>query len=170
MARIRSTRRCNPMPSIALAIAIAGALTLTPATGEAAAASGIACTMLTRPEVKTHIVWAAHLDTVELREEAVPHGYSCTYPSVFVQVLDIPAAEWSTWLNTFKAEPNEAVPGVGDEAWVRNNRKRHAEFVVRKGTQVVTVQYNYTGTGGEPYESAKLAVIALGKAYAAKLR
>lgn len=167
MHGFRITRQVLLLTSIVML----GALMLAPAiTANAAAPTTPACTLLSKEEVKTHLAWPSHVDGVPLQEDALPNGSSCAFPSVVVQILNLPAAEWSTWLTTFKTEPNEAVPGVGDEAWVRNNRKRHAEFAVRKGTQVVTLQYSYTGSSGEPYESAKLAVIALGKAYAAKLR
>jgi hypothetical protein len=137
---------------------------------DAGPATSPACNLLSRAEVKAQIPWASNLDALPLREEPLTNGISCGFPSVVVHVLTLPAASWNTWITTFRMEPNEAVAGIGDEAWLRNNRNRHAEFVVRQGTQVVCVLYNYAGSNGEPFASAKLAVIALGKAYAAKLR
>jgi hypothetical protein len=77
------------------------------------------CSLLPKEEVKKHLPWNAVVDRMEPEEEAIgPSGSSCNYPSVFIQVLP----------GTKTAGPPsqnggyEAIAGVGDEAYFRNNR------------------------------------------------
>jgi hypothetical protein len=97
------------------------------------------------------------------------YGSGCSYPSVYIQVMSMPESGWKRWLDGLKDETLEPVSGIGDEAFIRDNKKRFAELCAKVGGQVITVQYDLDENQGETTQSAKPRVIALAKALAAKL-
>ena len=159
---------------MALAVAL-------PATAQAqgrgrsnAATSAIrACALLPAGEVKRLVALPDPLNLYEKMppdEEAVGRGSSCSYPNVHVQIDPF---EWSTIDSMRVKTPAqfEAVPGVGDAAYLHANKQRSvefAEFYARIGAHVLTIQMDVPD--GKTTASVKPGVIALAQAYAAKLR
>jgi|RhiMethySRZTD1v2_1073278.scaffolds.fasta_scaffold404095_3 hypothetical protein len=124
-----------------------------------------ACSLLTKEEVKKIVPWAAMLDQFPVEEEPVgTSGSSCNYPNVHIQVLPYTPGFVETARKQEKFEP---LPGVGDEAYFRDNRGEYAELLVRSGQRIVTVQKDI-GTN-RTAETEKPAVVALAKALIAKL-
>ena len=123
------------------------------------------CGLLPVAEVKKLAPWPAHVDVMKPEEESIgTTGSSCNYPSVFVQVLAYSQRMVDTLKKSSTLEP---VPGVGDEAYVRNNKDYYAELVARVGPHLLTIQMSIERG---KFESAKPSLIELGKLYAAKLR
>jgi hypothetical protein len=125
-----------------------------------------ACSLLTREEVKKHLPWASVLDQLKTQEEALgTYGSACTYPSVEVQVMSFRQGTLDT---VKKMENVEPVPGVGDEAYLRDNRGRYAELVVKVGNELLTLQANIPT--GQKIDSVKPGVVSLATAMVPKLR
>ena len=122
------------------------------------------CPLVAKEEVKKHLPWSAALDGMPIEEEPIgANGSSCEFPTVGVQVLPftqgfIDAAR--------KSAPLEAIPGVGDEAYFRNNQNRWAEVLVKVGPRLLTLQASASGS----IEAVKPRVIELAKVYVSKLR
>ena len=162
-------------PMLALAVVV-------PATGKAqgrgrsnAATSGIrACAVLPAGKVKRLAALPDPLNLYEKMppdEEAVGRGSSCNYPSVYVQIDPF---EWSTIDSMRIKTPAqfEAVPGVGEAAFMRANKAaasvEFAELYARIGTHVLTIQLDVPD--GKTTAAVKPGLVALAQAYAAKLR
>jgi hypothetical protein len=128
-----------------------------------------ACSLLTMEEVKQFAPWPPQLDQFKPQEDVMANGSGCSYPSVYIQVMSMPESGWKRWLDGLKDETLEPVSGIGDEAFIRDNKKRFAELCAKVGGQVITVQYDLDENQGETTQSAKPRVIALAKALAAKL-
>src|SRR5262245_12283048 len=99
-----------------------------------------ACSLLTREEVKSLSPWPPLLDPLETQEDSLQNGTACTYPNVHIQVLSMSQDQWKRWINSFKNPSLEAVSGVGDEAYLRDNRQMWAELCAKVGPQVLTIQ------------------------------
>ena len=125
------------------------------------------CALVPLQEVKKIAPWPAHIDPyAKAEEEAIgPQGSSCNYPTAHVQVM---AFNQRMLDAARKARTLEPVSGVGDEAWVSNNRNMFAEIYARVGPHLLTVQTDI-GTG-KTFESEKPTLIALARAFVAKLR
>ena len=125
-----------------------------------------ACSLLSKEEVKKHLPWRAALDQLKVEEDPIgASGSGCSFPTVYVQVMPFSP----NFLEAARKRGGlEAVAGVGDEAYFHNNRDRYAELFVRVGKNMVTLQGNVPHDG--TIDATKPKVIALGKAYAAKLR
>jgi hypothetical protein len=67
-----------------------------------------------------------------------------------------------------KAGKLDPVAGVGDEAYVHNNKERFAELYARVGPHLLTVQLDIATN--KTFETSKPALVELAKAFAAKLR
>jgi hypothetical protein len=126
-----------------------------------------ACSLLSLAEVKKLAPWQPHLDRYAKGEEAAlgSYGSSCEYPTVGIQVM---AFNRSTIDALRKAGPIESVGGVGDEAYVRNNRGDFAELFARVGPHLLTVQLSIESN--KTFDATKPSLIEIGKAFAAKLR
>ena len=126
------------------------------------------CSLLSLAEVKKLAPWEKHFDPFAKGEEEPigTSGSSCSYPTLFIQVM----AFNQSFIDTLKKRGAalEPVAGVGEEAYVRNNSDRYAELVARVGSHSLTVQLNIER--GKTYASAKPSLIAIAKTYAAKLR
>jgi hypothetical protein len=125
------------------------------------------CSLVSLAEVKKLAPWAAHLDSfAKAEEEAVgTQGSSCNYPTAHVQVMAYRQETLDAARKAYKLDP---VAGVGDEAYVRNNKGRFAELMARVGPHLLTVQLDI-GTN-QTYETSKPSLVALADAFAAKLR
>ena len=125
------------------------------------------CSLVTVAEVKKVAPWPPHLDQfAKAEEEPVgTRGSSCNYPTVFVQVLSF---SQGTIDAAKKAGAQEAVAGVGDEAYVRNNRDRYAELITRVGPHLITLQLSVTT--GKTFEDEKPKLVELSKLFVSRLR
>jgi len=132
-----------------------------------------ACALLSAIEVKKLIGLADPLNLYEKmppEEQPIGKGTSCNYPSAHVQIDPF---DWSTIdsLRGKNAAQFEAVPGVGDAAFLRANKMRAVEFAelyARAGTHILTIQLDVPE--GSSTAAVKPGLVALAKAYAAKLR
>ena len=133
-----------------------------------------ACSLLTREEVKKIV--GGHpdptidkvFDKMPLEEDSLAGGgSSCGYPSVHIQINPFP---FSTIDDMRKKDPSAwtTVSGVGDAAYLRNNRDEWAELFARAGKHVVTIQLDLEPPR-ETLEKARPAASALAQALIAKL-
>ena len=123
-----------------------------------------ACALLSKEEIKRHLPWNSILDQIPIEEEQVgATGSGCEYPSVRVQVLSFSQGMMD---QAKKKDQVEAIDGVGDEAYLYNNRDLYAELVVRVGDKMLTLQASIDDT----MESVKPGVLSLANALAAQLR
>ena len=123
------------------------------------------CSLLPKAEVKKLIGGDKVFDMFAPEEEAVAGGSSCNYPGVRIQVIPF---QQSTIDAVRKRAPVEAVSGVGDEAYLHDNRGRYAELIVKIGPRLLTLQRSVAT--GQTVASVRPGVIDLAKALVAKLR
>jgi hypothetical protein len=132
-----------------------------------------ACALLPASEVKKLIGLPDPLNLYEKmppEEEFVGKGSSCSFPSVHVQIDPF---GWTT-IDSLRAKNTaqfEAISGVGDAAFLRANKLRSVEFAelyARVGTHTLTIQLDVPE--GSSTAAAKPGLVALAKAYAAKMR
>jgi hypothetical protein len=123
-----------------------------------------ACSLLPAAEVKKHLPWRPQLDQFAPEEEPIGTiGSSCNYPTVFIQVLPFS----QNMINIMREKGGlETLSGVGDEAYFHNNRDRYAEFFVRVGQRMLTLQANVDGN----MPTVKAGSINLARALVARLR
>jgi hypothetical protein len=126
-----------------------------------------ACALVPRAEVRKILPWPDMLDQFKDEEDPIgATGSGCNFPSVYVQILPYgPTFLKSLRDQGLKLEP---APGVGDDAYLRDNKGRWAELYAKVGDRMLTLQANIPS--GKNAGDMKPALIALGKAYAAKLR
>jgi hypothetical protein len=106
-------------------------------------------------------------DQVPAKEEKEGRGTSCTYGGVYLQLDIIPFATIEN-MSRDKKEKIEAVRGVGDAAYIRNNGDDYAELYVKVGQRTLTIQLDINGQ--ETFASVKPRLVKMGTAMAAKLR
>jgi hypothetical protein len=133
-----------------------------------------ACALLPVAEVKRLAGLPDPLNLFEKlppEEAPVGRGSSCNYPSLHVQIDPF---DWTT-IESNRARNSaqfEAVPGVGDAAFLRANKAaaslEFAELYARVGTHVLTIQMDVPD--GKSTASVKPGLVALAKAYVARLR
>jgi len=142
-------------------------------TGRATGAAPHACSVLPANEVKRLIGLPDPLNlytTLPPEEQPVGRGSSCNYPSVHVQIDPF---AWPT-IDALRAKTPtdyEAIPGVGDAAYLRANKKSSVEFAelyARIGTHVLTIQLDVPE--GKATAAVKPGMVALAQAYVSKLR
>jgi hypothetical protein len=126
-----------------------------------------ACTLLPRADVRKILPWPDLLDQFKDEEDTIgATGSGCSFPSVHVQILPY----GPTFLKSLRDQGLKLEPasGVGDEAYLRDNKGRWAELFAKVGDRILTLQADIPT--GKNAGDMKPALIALGKAYAAKLR
>jgi hypothetical protein len=108
--------------------------------------------------------------TLPPEEQPVGRGSSCNYPNVHVQIDPF---AWST-IDALRAKTPirvQAIPGIGEAAYLRANKKSSAEFAelyARIGTQVLTIQLDVPE--GKTTAAVKPGIVALAQVYGSKLR
>ena len=129
-----------------------------------------ACSVLTRAEVRKHVPWSDQMERIfpQAEEDQFANGSGCEYPSIRVQVMSTSPDHWKRWLDASKNPTVERVAGVGDEAYIRDNKGMFAELYAKSGSRLLSLQKNLKS--GETTQSSKPELIALAKALAAKLR
>ena len=96
------------------------------------------CSLLTQVEVRKLIGGSNVMDNLfKPEEEAVAGGSSCNYPDVLIQVIPF---RQSTIDTVRKRGGLEAVSGVGEEAYLYDNRGNYAEIYVKVGPHLLTLQ------------------------------
>jgi len=154
---------------IALMTTIAGLVALLAAKAiptHAAPAPG-ACAVMTKAEVKPFIT-NIMFDRLPAEEQKEGGGSTCNYAGVYIQLDVIALAS----LDNMRRQPGqtfEAVPGIGDAAYVRDNRGNFAELFAKVGQQSFTLQMDINAPQ-ENFAQVRPRLIGLGKAFAAKLR
>lgn len=138
--------------------ALAGPTFAAPATG--------ACSIMTKAEIKPFSTNRA-FDQFPAEEEKEGRGSSCNYAGIYIQVDVIPFATIET-MSRDQKQRIEAVRGVGDAAYVRNNRDEYAELYARVGQRTFTVQLDIGPQ--ETFASVRPRLMQLGTAMAAKFR
>lgn len=125
------------------------------------------CPLVSLAEVKKFAPWPAHMDAIAKAEEESmgAQGSACNYPNVRAQVLEFHQQTLDSTRKTSKLEP---VAGVGDEAYVRNNKDRYAELIARVGAHMLTVQMAINDP--KTFDTTKPDLIGLSKVFAAKLK
>jgi len=133
-----------------------------------------ACALLPASEVKRLAALPDPLnlfDKMPPEEEPVGRGTSCNYPSIHVQIDPF---DWTTIDSVRAKNPAqfETVPGIGDAAFVRANKAasslEFAELYARVGPHILTIQMDVPD--GQSTASVKPGLVALAKAYVAKLQ
>jgi hypothetical protein len=142
--------------------------------GVAAKPSIRACALLPASEVKKLAALPDPLNLYEAmppEEEPIGKGSSCNYPNLHVQIDPF---DWAT-IDSMRVKNGaqfEAVPEVGDAAFLRANKAARsvefAELYARVGSHVLTIQMDVPD--GKSTASVRPGLVALAKAYAAKLR
>jgi hypothetical protein len=175
---IRGTKSCMSTRLLILALMMMAAVcqtTYAQTGGRSGAPTAAihACSLLPAMEVKKLIALPDPLNLYEKmppEEEPAGKGSSCNYPSVHVQIDPF---DWTT-IDSLRAKNTaqfEAVPGVGDAAFTRANKQRSVEFAelyARVGTHILTLQLDVPD--GSSTAAVKPGLVALAKAYAAKLK
>jgi hypothetical protein len=128
-----------------------------------------ACSVLTRAEVRKHVPWPDQMERIfpQAEEDQFANGSGCEYPSVRVQVMSTTPDQWQRWVETSKNATVERIAGVGDEAYIRDNKGLFAELYAKRGSHLVSLQKNLGN--GETTQASKPQLIALAKALVAKL-
>jgi hypothetical protein len=99
-------------------------------------------------------------------EEALgTYGSSCNYAGVMVQVLPFSQSTIDAARKRGRLEP---VSGVGDEAYLFDNRGEYAELYVRVGRRLLTLQRDVDA--GKTVADVRAGTVALAQALVAKLR
>jgi hypothetical protein len=153
-----------------MVVVLGGLAVSTLTAGDAAQAAGQyqvvkVCSLLTVAEVKKLAPWEPMFDQMKIEEEGFGGGSSCSYPTATVQVMQFRQATIDAMGKDAKLE---AVAGVGEAAWLRNNRNMFAELAAKVGPHLLTVQTSIDR--GKTFETSKPQLLELGKAFAAKLR
>ena len=159
---------------IAAAVCVAAYAQTRSGRAEAAKQPVRACALLPASEVKRLAALpdpANLFDKMPPEEEPVGRGSSCNYPGIHVQIDPF---DWTT-IDSVRAKNStqfEAVPDVGDAAFVRANKAtsslEFAELYARVGPHILTIQMDVPD--GESTASIKPRLVALAKAYVAKLQ
>lgn len=152
--------------AIALAIALSGFAQHATAADDP---TQHACSVLPRAEVRKHVPWDDRMESIFPKEEEdrMANGSGCEYPSVRVQVLSTSPDHWKRWVDTVKNPTVERVAGVGEEAYIRDNKGRFAEFYAKRGRYLVSLQKSLKD--GETTQTSKSQLTALANAVLAKL-
>jgi hypothetical protein len=152
--------------AIALAVALSGAAEYATAANDP---TQHACSVLTRAEVRKHVPWADTMESIfpQEEEDRFANGSGCEYPSVRVQIMSTSPDQWKRWVDASKNPTVERVAGVGEEAYVRDNKGMFAELYAKSGQHLVSLQKSLKT--GETTQTSKPRLIALAKAVVAKL-
>jgi hypothetical protein len=128
-----------------------------------------ACSVLSRAEVRKLVPWSDQMESLfpQAEEDQFANGSGCEYPSVRVQIMSTTPQQWQRWVDTSKNPTVERVAGVGEEAYIRDNKSLFAELYAKSGRYLVSLQKNLQP--GETTQASKAGLIALAKAIVSKL-
>ena len=124
------------------------------------------CSLVSLAEMKKLAPWPPSVDASAKAEEmALPQRSLCVYPTAQVQIEPYRVQIIDSAKKTARLDP---VPGVGDEAYIRNNQNLFAVIYAKVGPHLLTVEMDIAP--GKTFETAKPTVIEIAKAFATKLR
>jgi hypothetical protein len=124
------------------------------------------CGLLPAAEVRKIIGGGRTFEMFPPEEEALgTYGSSCNYAGVMVQVLPFSQSTIDAARKRGRLEP---VSGVGDEAYLFDNRGEYAELYVRVGRRLLTLQRDVDA--GKTVADVRAGTVALAQALVAKLR
>ena len=149
-----------------ISVAVFAALLAALAIPTVAAPAPSACSIMTKAEVKPFSTNRL-FDQFPPEEMTEGRGTSCGYAGVYIQLDVIPFSTIES-MSREKGQNIQAVQGVGDAAYVRDNRGMYAELYARVGQRVFTVQLDIGPQ--ETFASVRPRLIQMGTAMAAKLR
>jgi hypothetical protein len=100
------------------------------------------------------------------REEPLgSHGSSCVYPGLMIQVVPFVRAS----IDAAKARGGlSVILGIGEEAYLYDNRAGYAEIYAKVGPRLLVVQRALLGNGSLDENRPKMIVLA--RALAGKLK
>jgi len=129
-----------------------------------------ACSVLTRAEVRQLVPWSDQMEKIfpQEEEDQFANGSGCEYPSIRVQVMSTSPEQWKRWIESSKNPTVERVAGVGDEAYIRDNKGLFAELYAKSGSYLISLQKSLKT--GETTGASKPQLVALAQAIVAKLR
>jgi hypothetical protein len=129
-----------------------------------------ACSVLTRAEVRRIMPWSEQMEGIFPKEEEdqFANGSGCEYPSVRVQIMSTSPDHWKRWVETSRNPSVERIAGVGEEAYIRDNKGMFAELYAKSGSHLISLQKSLKP--GETTQAVKAQLIALAQALVAKLR
>jgi hypothetical protein len=125
-----------------------------------------ACSLVSLAEMKKLAPWPANVDQHAKAEElSLPSRSLCVYPTAQVQV-----EPYSQQIidSARKSAPLDPVAGIGNEAYIRNNRDLFAVIYAKVGPHLLTVEMEIPA--GKKFDTAKPTAIEIAKAFAAKLK
>jgi len=126
-----------------------------------------ACSLLTKDLVEKYFANKAAMPYLKPEEEAIgAKGSSCDYGTIGLQVD--PFARPDELRKTLVKQGWEAVSGVGDSAYFRNNNDLFAELIVWTGPHHFTIQMGINT--GRTAANTKPDTIAVANAIIPKLR
>jgi len=124
------------------------------------------CSLLSLAEMKKLAPWPSNVDQHAKAEEiSLPLRSLCVYPTAQVQVEPYRQPIIDTARSRAQLDP---VAGIGDEAYIGNNRNLFALVYVKVGPHLLTVEMEIPV--GKKFETAKPTAVEIAKAFAAKLR
>ena len=125
-----------------------------------------ACSLMSLAEMKKLAPWPSSIDqSAKAEEVALPQRSLCVYPTAQVQIESYRPQIVESARKTARLDP---VPGVGDEAYIRNNQNLFAVIYAKVGPHLLTVEMEIPV--GQTFETAKPTIIEIAKAFAARLR
>lgn len=124
-----------------------------------------ACSLVPLAEMKKIAPWPPDVVQPEAEEVGLAQRSLCVYPTAQVQVEPYRSQIIDSARKTARLD---SVPGVGDEAYIRNDRDLFAVIYVKSGPHLLTVEMEIAP--GSTYETTKPKVVEIAKAFAAKLR
>ena len=124
------------------------------------------CSLVSLAEMKKLAPWPPNVDQSAKAEEVVlPQRSLCVYPTAQVQVESYRTQIIDSARKTARLDP---IPGIGDEAYIRNNRNLFAVIYAKVGPHLLTVEMEIAE--GQTFETAKPTVIEIAKAFTTRLR
>ena len=153
--------------SVALLSIVVCLAAASPAVSQSGKPAIRACEVLTRDMVAKYDTQNPKLrDLIPRQEESIgSHGSSCDDGGILIQINPFLRSD------VYRKSPPkdwQAVTGVGDTAYFRNNGNMWAELMVWTGTHHFTIQLSVPNGGTA--ESAKPNTIGLATAIVAKLK
>jgi hypothetical protein len=124
------------------------------------------CSLVSLAEMKKLAPWPSSVDQHAKAEEvSLPPRSLCVYPTAQIQVEPYRQQIIDTARKRAQLDP---VAGIGDEAYIGNNRNLFALVYAKVGPHLLTVEMEIPV--GKKFETAKPTAVEIAKAFAAKLR
>ena len=124
------------------------------------------CSLMSLAEMKKLAPWPSNVDQYAKAEGvSLPQRSSCVYPTAQIQVEPYRQQTIDMVRKTVRLDP---VAGLGDEAYVGNNKNLFALIYAKVGPHLLGVEMDIPP--GKTFESVKPTALEIAKAFATKLR